>query len=349
MPIEFRCTSCSKLLRTPDEIAGKKAKCPQCETIVDVPDSSTAAGQGDEVPTGDVPRDSFARSDMETEFAQQDPANPYSSPTTMAPLDTPDVPKGKLQHGTLEFDAMLRTAWEFFRENIGPLALFGLVVFGINVGLQIIAQVGNFAVQARGEVAMVVVFGIVNGIFGFLVQTFVQLGTVIYMLKMVRTRQAQVSDLFSASPFFVKGILMTLLVMLIYGGLTTVFVIPVAITIPLQETAVTVVAGIVSALVFIPVLVMLVLRFMLGLFFVVDRGAGVIESLSLSGEYMKGNKLTAFLIGLVVIILGGVFGLGTCFFGYILYIPFWGLLWAMVYLTCTGQPFQQPIGNKPVA
>jgi DNA-directed RNA polymerase subunit RPC12/RpoP len=37
MPIEFSCPTCSKLLRTPDESAGKKARCPQCSTIVDVP------------------------------------------------------------------------------------------------------------------------------------------------------------------------------------------------------------------------------------------------------------------------------------------------------------------------
>src|ERR1700677_1040762 len=37
MPIEFPCPSCSKLLRTPDASAGKKAKCPQCAAIVDIP------------------------------------------------------------------------------------------------------------------------------------------------------------------------------------------------------------------------------------------------------------------------------------------------------------------------
>lgn len=40
MPIEFRCTGCTKLLRTPDESAGKKARCPDCGTIVDVPAAS---------------------------------------------------------------------------------------------------------------------------------------------------------------------------------------------------------------------------------------------------------------------------------------------------------------------
>ena len=40
MPIEFRCTQCNRLLRTKEEAAGKKAKCPECGTILDVPSSS---------------------------------------------------------------------------------------------------------------------------------------------------------------------------------------------------------------------------------------------------------------------------------------------------------------------
>jgi hypothetical protein len=37
MPIEFQCASCQKLLRVPDSAAGKKARCPTCGTIHEVP------------------------------------------------------------------------------------------------------------------------------------------------------------------------------------------------------------------------------------------------------------------------------------------------------------------------
>lgn len=37
MPIEFRCSACSKLLRVPDESAGKQAKCPQCQAVMTIP------------------------------------------------------------------------------------------------------------------------------------------------------------------------------------------------------------------------------------------------------------------------------------------------------------------------
>jgi len=37
MPIEFHCTQCNRLLRTPDNSVGKQAKCPECGTVLTVP------------------------------------------------------------------------------------------------------------------------------------------------------------------------------------------------------------------------------------------------------------------------------------------------------------------------
>ena len=37
MPIEFRCTQCGRLLRTPDDTAGKQAQCPACGTLSTIP------------------------------------------------------------------------------------------------------------------------------------------------------------------------------------------------------------------------------------------------------------------------------------------------------------------------
>ena len=43
MPIEFRCTQCNKLLRTADDSAGKKAKCPECGQVLRGPAPEPAA------------------------------------------------------------------------------------------------------------------------------------------------------------------------------------------------------------------------------------------------------------------------------------------------------------------
>ena len=42
MPIEIQCTSCSKRLRVPDNAAGKRVKCPQCQSVLSVPAAGAA-------------------------------------------------------------------------------------------------------------------------------------------------------------------------------------------------------------------------------------------------------------------------------------------------------------------
>jgi LSD1 subclass zinc finger protein len=46
MPIEITCSSCSKRLRVPDNAAGKRVKCPQCQTVLSVPAAGAAAASG---------------------------------------------------------------------------------------------------------------------------------------------------------------------------------------------------------------------------------------------------------------------------------------------------------------
>lgn len=41
MAIEFSCTHCQRQLRTPDGSGGQQARCPQCQTIVTVPNFTT--------------------------------------------------------------------------------------------------------------------------------------------------------------------------------------------------------------------------------------------------------------------------------------------------------------------
>jgi hypothetical protein len=44
MPIEFSCPGCRKVLRVADSAAGKKARCPDCSTVSDVPQASQSSG-----------------------------------------------------------------------------------------------------------------------------------------------------------------------------------------------------------------------------------------------------------------------------------------------------------------
>jgi phage FluMu protein Com len=90
MPIEFQCAQCSKVLRVPDGSAGKKAKCPSCAAIVEVP-AATAQPTDDEYkvaplgqPSSPAPDPNpFADAKGSSPFAEKsfDPKNPYASPS----------------------------------------------------------------------------------------------------------------------------------------------------------------------------------------------------------------------------------------------------------------------------
>lgn len=109
MPIEFRCPACNKLLRTPDQSAGKKAKCPQCGAITDVPaEGSASSSFGSTDTTEDFPHfpdplaadtspsnpfapDKFAPSPLQSTSEW----NPYASPAQVSGKpSTSDMPAG---------------------------------------------------------------------------------------------------------------------------------------------------------------------------------------------------------------------------------------------------------------
>lgn len=46
--IEFHCTSCNKLLRTADDKAGKRARCPECGETVAIPGAAPAGAEFDD-------------------------------------------------------------------------------------------------------------------------------------------------------------------------------------------------------------------------------------------------------------------------------------------------------------
>jgi hypothetical protein len=101
MPIEFRCSGCSKVLRTPDESAGKQARCPHCGAVVDVPVASPGgleAGTPGPAPSSPQP------ASPASPFGQTNPFsdNPYASPPSAAagslPVGGPNRGRGMVGH-----------------------------------------------------------------------------------------------------------------------------------------------------------------------------------------------------------------------------------------------------------
>ena len=82
MPIEMTCTGCGQTLRVADEHAGKKARCPACGTIAQVPWDGAA-----EVQPVVEPSNPFAAASQPAPVGNpfsdrpEEKANPYASPS----------------------------------------------------------------------------------------------------------------------------------------------------------------------------------------------------------------------------------------------------------------------------
>ena len=115
MPFEISCTSCGRLLRVPDEGAGKHVKCPQCQTVLVAPsssdNSSTAVGSTSEMwhmkgadgqTYGPVPRselDNWCREGRLAANSQilRDGANQWQWATDLYPHLAQSTPLGSTQ------------------------------------------------------------------------------------------------------------------------------------------------------------------------------------------------------------------------------------------------------------
>jgi uncharacterized RDD family membrane protein YckC len=99
MPIEFACTQCGKQLRTPDESAGRNAKCPQCGTVMQVPQPGAFAPHQ----AAFAPLPSSSRGAAAGPFPAAQPAtdevnfNPYQSPTATTPYTSHGAMAGDSQ------------------------------------------------------------------------------------------------------------------------------------------------------------------------------------------------------------------------------------------------------------
>jgi hypothetical protein len=50
MPIRFECPACKKRTQAPEELAGRKARCPNCQAVINVPDLPEPVEEADEAP-----------------------------------------------------------------------------------------------------------------------------------------------------------------------------------------------------------------------------------------------------------------------------------------------------------
>ncbi len=352
MAIEFRCTECNRLLRTQDETAGKKAKCPECGTVVTIPMPGTGAEPGG-APIGPAPPEGAdqpspfgpieppsAGAGRESPFAggaapspgaespfgpgaAADAENPYASPSdyTVGGAGAAAIAEpGAFKPTPIDAGDVFGRAWTIYKDKwpicVGAAMIPGIInwVAGqvVNVTQVVLEQSGT-----EPPVAMAI-----WGFMLFATQLFaiwLGIGQGLVFLNVARGREASLGDLFRGGPYFLTILLASILFSLIYFGGLLLLIVP----------------GIIFALMFSQFY-----------YLILDRNVGVLESLSLSREVTYGNKLMIFLVALIQIAL--IFaGLMLCCIGVIATAPLASLMWAVAYLAMTGQRTADQLAGGP--
>lgn len=311
MPIEFRCGQCGKLLRTPDDTAGKMAKCPECAAVVPIP-----------IPGASAPPDSGAGGG----FTTPPPAGPPSGgPPGMGPAvnpyQSPYAPGGTVSYGVapggfaptrIDLGDIFSRTWAIFTQQWGICLVALLVVMGLNIGLHVATTIVELVVRtATRSWELGFAMSLLSTVVTFCFSTWLGAGQAIFFLKVARGEQAAVNDLFSGGPYFTTVLPATILFML------TILVGFVLCIIP----------GVIFGLMFSQFL-----------YLIVDRKVGVMDSLNLSKEVTDGNKLMLFAIQVVSGIGALLVVVFTCFLGIFAAAPFLAIMYAVIYLAMTGQP-----------
>jgi uncharacterized membrane protein/DNA-directed RNA polymerase subunit RPC12/RpoP len=305
MTIEFRCTTCDKLLRTQPGTEGKKAKCPQCGTLLVIPESTL--GQSE---LAAPPREPDFSAPPTHELPQGVPpgaSNPYQSPAAYGQVEA--MARG-FHPARIDLGETLSRTWEIFKPNMGVCIGAVLLVGACSVVVNVVVQLAFTPVLINADPAGFVVVSIFEQLVAQAIAAFFYIGMILFMLRIARGEGAEFGALFGGGPYFLAGAVIQIIVSVATGiGLLLLIVPGVVIWLMLSQA----------------------------MFMLVDQRAGIGDSLKLSIEAMKGNKLTVLAIWIVTAVLGFLVTVLTCFIGLLFVAPFAALLMSVIYLGVTGQ------------
>ncbi len=372
MPIEFPCPQCNSLLRTPDSSVGKKAKCPKCGAIADVPAASSrpeetlpvseepgdnpfemAGGLASSPPASPMPKppspesaNPFAEA-TDSPFRVQKPTdteNPYATPST--PMDTYAAPPqagAALTPTRIEFGDTLQVSWKVYSDNLGVLLLMALILIGLVV-LGYAAVVGVMLafffsmMSGNADPTMMIVaipIVLVLAIVALVAYSWIEAGLAIVTVGLCRGSRVQIGDMFSGGRFTLQVVILNI----IRGVINLVIsfgcaMLGQALVMAANEPGLAFVGSLLANILNYVITLVLLLT----TYFIVDRNMDVIQSISASARYMRGNKLIVFGIHIVCGLCAVLAVLFSCGIGGLFVVPFFLVLTAMIYLLATGQP-----------
>ena len=179
MPIEFPCNQCQRTLSVPEDSAGKKAKCPNCSAVLEVPE--VGASSAPPVTAG-----SFA-------------SNPYSSPVaTEMPPQAVAFSDGEIEHCIFNPMQCISDAWRLFQQNVGILIGATVITMAASMSISAVSNI----LQGQGNEAALVIAGLVVSLIGNVVNTFLTIGMIRLSLAIARGEPREIGMLFGGGPHF---------------------------------------------------------------------------------------------------------------------------------------------------
>ena len=334
MSIEFRCTSCGRLMRTADDTAGKHAKCPACGAAFTIPAAGTTAGEGlppVQPPAGPPPV-------MPGPTPAPSPgagANPYQSPSAY-PAAAPVQAAGAVHSTRLDIGDVLRTTWEIFKVEWGTCLAAGILVWlTIAIAIAVLAG-GPFMLLFSVSPFLAMVAGFCGYLVALVFAAWLGCGAIRYFLMVARGDRPEMGELFRGGPQFVTVLLTGLLLSVAFMAVHMVAAAPgfvLAFVSPKMGLLLMGLGRFVASV----VIWVASLMFSQAYFLIIERNAGVLESLQLSRQITEGNKISLLIVSIVMAVIFFV-SLLPCGLGLFVSIPFAILLWPVMYLRMTGQP-----------
>jgi phage FluMu protein Com len=316
LTIEFSCQHCGKALSTSDEKAGRKAKCPQCGEVIQVPAlegaaAGTEAEDEDELEPAPPGERKMENCPM---CGESVPASAKKCEFCGEELFA-DAPRGRRGHQTIEAGEVISAGWKIFKAEMG-MTIGGVIVAGLLNGAvqmpgMILGFIGGMA-QSQGDMdtfQMMTILQYALMPFVYLASWYIQLGQSRLLLNIARGETAQIGDLFSGGKYFWR-----------MAGASFLFTIMVSV-----GFVACIVPGILLSLMFWPYA-----------FVLIDDDPPGIECLMRSRDVTKDNLGSVFVLGLATIGIN-LLGLLAMCVGVIFTGPLTALLFAVAYCKMTGQ------------
>jgi predicted Zn finger-like uncharacterized protein len=164
MPINTDCPSCNRKLRVPDELLGKKVKCPTCGTVFQADESSAPAGPEEvEQPVTSYSEEERAPIDerRDPEDGEGDALGPPRHGTSAKPDKVQNIGVMMLISGIIGI--MVFLGWSGATCCLWPGGYYSLVmgILAIMKGAQLLSDKANQA-PAPKWVAIMMIINIIN-------------------------------------------------------------------------------------------------------------------------------------------------------------------------------------------